>query len=144
MTMFASVRTDRLAALFLGLLLGAWTGIAQAQPFAYISNTGSNTVSVIDTATNLVVATVPVGSQPFGVAVNPASTRVYVTNRESNTVSVIDTATNTVRATIPVSTGPLGVALNPDGTRAYVANNSSSAVSVIDRRPTPWWPRWTY
>ena len=43
-----------------------------AAPFAYVSN-GSNpgTVSVIDTATNTVVATVAVGSNPIGVAVTP-------------------------------------------------------------------------
>jgi len=44
------------------LILGALSGMgaADATPFAYISNEGSNTVSVIDTATNAVVATVPV------------------------------------------------------------------------------------
>src|SRR5262249_31145381 len=40
------------------LLMGLWVGTAQAQPFAYISNAFSNSVSVIDTATNTVVATV--------------------------------------------------------------------------------------
>ena len=46
-------------------------------------NLFSNNVSVIDTATNTVVATVAVGSSPFGVAVNPAGTRAYVTDRKS-------------------------------------------------------------
>ena len=40
----------------------------------------SNTVSVIDTASNTVVATVAVGSMPRGVAITPDGTRVYVTN----------------------------------------------------------------
>jgi YVTN family beta-propeller protein len=65
-----------------------------------INNSGS--VSVIDTATNTVPATVSVGSSPQGVAVNPAGTRVYVANAGSNSVSVIDTATNTVVATVSV------------------------------------------
>jgi YVTN family beta-propeller protein len=39
--------------------------------FAYVANKDSNTVSVIDTATNTVVATVPVGSAPIGVAITP-------------------------------------------------------------------------
>ncbi|WP_256332130.1 MULTISPECIES: YncE family protein [unclassified Streptomyces] len=34
---------------------------------AYVANRGSNTVSVIDTATNTVTATVPVGDAPIGV-----------------------------------------------------------------------------
>lgn len=36
-----------------------------------MSNSDSNTVSVIDTATNKVTPTVPVRSDPFGVAVSP-------------------------------------------------------------------------
>ena len=62
----------------------------------------SNTVSVIDTASNTVVATIPVGVNPVGVAITPDGTRAYVTNEGSNTVSVIDIATNTVVATISV------------------------------------------
>lgn len=46
-----------------------------AGPFAYITNMSSNTVSVIDTAINAVVATIPVESMPVSVAVNPSGTR---------------------------------------------------------------------
>jgi YVTN family beta-propeller protein len=35
--------------------------------FAYIAYSGDDTVSVIETATNRVVATVPVGNVPIGV-----------------------------------------------------------------------------
>jgi YVTN family beta-propeller protein len=56
----------------------------------YVANAGSNTVSVIDGTTNTVVATVTVGTTPFGVAVNPTTNRIYVTNSGSNTVSVIE------------------------------------------------------
>ena len=66
----------------------------QAAPFAYISNGLSDTVSVIDTATNRVVTTIPVGPAPFGVAVTPDGKRVYVGSLASNSISVIDAATN--------------------------------------------------
>ena len=42
-----------------------------AAPFAYVANAGSNTVSVLDTARNTVVAMVPVGVFPGGVAITP-------------------------------------------------------------------------
>ena len=87
-----------------------------------MANEGSSTVSVIDTATNKVTATVPVGNYPCGVAVNPAGTKVYVVNTLDNTVSVIDTATNKVTATVPVGNVPTGVAVNPAGTKVYVTN----------------------
>ena len=49
--------------LAMGLALAACP--AEAAPFAYVTNSSSGTVSVIDTATNTVVATIPVGSVPL-------------------------------------------------------------------------------
>src|SRR6266478_2286692 len=112
-------------------LLGMALAIpAQAQTHAYIVNTGSNSVSVIDTTSNTVVATVSVGGSPLEVAITPDGTRVYVTNGNDNTVSVVDAASNTVVATVRVGAPGLGVAITPDGTRAYVA--TFGPVSVID------------
>ena len=71
----------------------------------YVTNSVADTVSVIDAATGTVTATIPVGGNPDGVAVDPAGT-VYVTNNGDDTVSVIDAATRTVTATIPVGTEP--------------------------------------
>jgi len=91
--------------------------VASAAPFAYITNYGSNTVSVIDTSSNTVTATVTVGTGHYGVAVNPAGTRVYVANVNSNTVSVIDTSSNTVTATVTVESMPFafGIFISPGG-----------------------------
>ena len=52
--------------------------IAGASPFAYITNYESNNVSVVDTATSTVTATVAVGYEPYGVAVAPDGKKVYV------------------------------------------------------------------
>jgi YVTN family beta-propeller protein len=49
-----------------------------------------------------VVATIPVGAQPSGVAVTPDGKYAFVANFFSHTVSVIATATNTVVKTVPV------------------------------------------
>ena len=101
---------------------------------AYITNLVSANVSVIDTATNTVIATIPVGIGQNGVAVTPDGSKVYVANVNVPFVSVIDTATNTVIATIPVGIGPRGVAVTPDGSKVYVTNvqlPNPSVVSVI-------------
>jgi YVTN family beta-propeller protein len=108
---------------------------AQAAPFAYITNFESNSVSVIDTATNAVIATVPVGTGPQGVAVHPAGTQVYVGNLNSNTISVIDTATNAVVSTLSAGSLPIGVAVHPAGAFLYVTDcpdSNSSNVLVFD------------
>jgi len=101
----------------------------------YVTNTfsNSNTVSVIDTATNTVSATIPIGAS-LGVAVTPDGSKVYVANLASNTVSVIDTATNTIiaRTGDPLQGGSFGVAVSPDGSKVYVANGFGNTVSVID------------
>jgi YVTN family beta-propeller protein len=99
---------------------------------AYISNSGSDSVSVIDVGTNAVVTTVPVGGAPFGVAVNAIGTRAYVANVIDRTLSVIDIASNQVVDSLPVGSLPRGVAVNPSGKRVYVANQLSGSLSVID------------
>ena len=81
---------------------------------------------------NTVVATVPVGSGPTGVAVTPDAKHAYVANFDDNTVSVIRTATNTVVGLpIPVGFGPDWVAVTPDGTHAYVTNKSRPRLFLL-------------
>jgi YVTN family beta-propeller protein len=107
-------------------------GSAQAQPYAYVANLGADSVSVIDTLTNRVVATVAVGAQPDGVAASPDGHRVYVANFAANTVAIMDTATDTVTGNVPVGNGPVGLAASADGSRLYVANRGDNTVSVVD------------
>ena len=101
-------------------------------PYAYITNYGSNNVSVIDTANDTVLATIAVGYGPYGVTVSPDATRVYVANYVSSSVSVIDATTNSVLATVPIATRPYGLAISPDGRHVYVVAYYSNNVSVID------------
>jgi YVTN family beta-propeller protein len=103
--------------------------INAAGTFAYVANTGSNSVSKIDLANNTVVATISVGTSPYEVAINPLGTFAYVANMNSGTVSKIDMATDTVVATITVGSIPHGVAINPLGTFAYVSHPSSNSGS---------------
>jgi YVTN family beta-propeller protein len=103
-----------------------------AEPFAYVANRTGNTVSVVDGASNTLTATIAVGANPWGIAVNATGSRVYTANQGANNVSVIDTASNTVTATIAMGNQPLGIAVNPSGTRVYVGNYSDNTVKVID------------
>ncbi len=116
----------------MGVLLAVQAPVQAAPHSAYVANQGGTTVSVIDTATNAVTATITVGLSPYGVAVSPDGSRVYVANANGGTVSVIDTATSVVTATIPVGSRPNGVAASPDGSRVYVTNNGGNTVTVID------------
>jgi len=59
---------------------------------AYVTNAGAKSVSVIDTATNTVVATVGVEFIPVHVSISPDGVHACVTNAGSNSVSVIEPA----------------------------------------------------
>ena len=47
------------------------------------------TISVINTTSNKVIETVPVGQFPGGLTVNHAGSLVYITNTKDDTVSVV-------------------------------------------------------
>src|SRR2546426_6494162 len=92
-----------------------------------MTNFDSNTVSVINGTS--VVATIPVGNIPYGVAYDSGNGYIYVANINSNNVSVIDGTS--VIASVPVGSGPDGVGYNGGNGYIYVANQNSNNVSVI-------------
>ncbi|MFZ0513844.1 MAG: hypothetical protein WAM14_19715, partial [Candidatus Nitrosopolaris sp.] len=61
----------------------------------YVANY-DNTVSVINSITNRVITSIPVGVNPIGVSVNPLTNMIYVANHSDNTVSVINGTTNRI------------------------------------------------
>src|SRR5687767_11012471 len=66
---------------------------AIAQPFAYVPNEGSGTISVIDTATDTVTGEIRTGGKPRGIALNPKTQMLYVSDSPSSTLKVIDVRT---------------------------------------------------
>jgi YVTN family beta-propeller protein/VCBS repeat-containing protein len=113
----------------------------------YVANTGSNTVSVINTSTGQRIDAnsssssmdISVSASPSALALSADGKRLYVANTGSGTVSVINTDTYKVIDTntrsfgtqsISVGSSPSALLLN--GTRLYVANRGSNTVSVID------------
>ena len=100
--------------------------------YAYLTNSLTNTVSVINATTNVVLNSITVGNHPVGIGVSPDGSKVYVANQNSNSISVISTANNTLTWTVLVGTNPVGVCVSPDGTKAYVTNAVSGTVSVVN------------
>jgi YVTN family beta-propeller protein len=99
---------------------------------AYVTTGASRLVTVIDVATNVVVAEIPAGNPPAGIAISADGRRVYVGNGFARSVSVIDTAANAVETTIDVGGFAFGVAVSPDGTRAYVTTDDADSLTVLD------------
>ena len=67
-----------------------WVAVSPDGRRAYITDFRSDSVSVIDTATDTVIAAISVGVGPRGVVVSPDGHRAYVVNYRSGTVSVIN------------------------------------------------------
>jgi YVTN family beta-propeller protein len=109
---------------------------ADFREYAYVTNGGSNTVSVLDLVKLRQDRVLAVGQEPSGVAVSPVRNEVYVVNSGGVTgngsVSVIDATKNEVVATIPVHRRPYFIDVDSEGQRGYVANSGSNNVSVID------------
>jgi YVTN family beta-propeller protein len=104
--------------------------------YVYVTNGGSDTVTVLDVVDVRVDRELAVGHDPVALAASPTRNEIYVVNAgavgATGSLSVIDAEHNTVSATIPLHRQPDSIDLDPSGSLAYVANSGSNSVSVID------------
>ncbi len=104
-----------------------------AAGFAYVANSSSNTVTLCNIAANTGALSCSANTgdnfeSPFGIAVNPAGTKVYVTNNGNNSITICDRVSQTgqlsgcTQTTPNCLNTPYGIAFNAAGTIAYVTN----------------------
>ena len=99
---------------------------------AYVTNSISDTVSVIDTQTNAVTATVRVGTGPLGIALTPDDAFAFVTIPGAGDIEIIDSGSNkVVSSIIPTGGEPQDVAISADGLLGYAANGDAATLSII-------------
>src|SRR5687768_15543993 len=99
----------------------------------YVTNRGSDTLSVINSTTSTLVKIVSTGGiAPSSIIYNPVNNYLYVANTGSDTVSVINGTTNDVVKTISTGSRPIGITYNEYDGNIYVANSINGTVSVID------------
>ncbi|HET6250347.1 MAG TPA: bifunctional YncE family protein/alkaline phosphatase family protein, partial [Tepidisphaeraceae bacterium] len=106
----------------------------KAQTRLYVGNAGSDTVSIIDTATDKVIGTVLLrpeiahdlaGATPTGLAFSPDEEKLYVTCGDMNAVAVIDMDEPNgpeLRGYVPTGWYPSAVAVSADGQHLFVAD----------------------
>jgi YVTN family beta-propeller protein len=95
-----------------------------------VVNPDSNSLTLVDTDTQAVIAEVPVGRDPRTVAV--ADGRAYVANRGSRSVSVVDIDLRQTAAEIDVGYRPYGVVADPDRERVYVSVQGEDRIVSLD------------
>ena len=111
----------------------------------FVVNTPADTVDVIDARTHEVVARVPVGIDPVGLAVRPGGKEIWVANHISDSVSVIDTDATSPTCLQVVATlqdfhpktkatrfdEPVGIAF-AGNEKAYVSLSAENEIAVVD------------
>ena len=104
--------------------------------YAYVTNSGGNTVTVLDVVDVRVDRELVVGQKPVAVAVSPTRNEVYVVNSGAadgqGSISIINAESNRVTGAIYVHNLPVSIDVDSLGDQAYVANSGSNAVSVLD------------
>src|SRR5438067_9603655 len=98
----------------------------------FVVHQSTPAVTVVDTATNLVISNVLIGGhQAKDILFTLDGRFAYVANYNQGTVNVINTATYQVQ-TIPTAAGSRRLAISPTGDRVFVTNFLGNSVSVID------------
>ena len=101
---------------------------------AYVANSGSNSVSVIDMSTETVAETIALSgdySQPVDVALSADGTLGYVVTADGS-LAVLDTTPNILLDTVAVPGRPSAVATAPSGDRVYITDRDGDALTVLD------------
>ena len=104
---------------------------------AWVSAEAGGNVTVIDVATDSVLAQFPIRdgkTKPVRIAFSPDGRLAYITEGAGASVSIVDVARQTVIDSIAVGRRPWGIALSPDGSRLYTADGRSDQVSVLDTK----------
>ena len=102
----------------------------------YMVASNLNALAIVDisTSTAKAIATVPVGQNPSGLAIDNSAAFAYVSITGASAVAVVDLSSYQLVATIslPSNSQPKGIAVTPDGNKVYVANSGLNTISVID------------
>jgi YVTN family beta-propeller protein len=121
-------------------------------PYAvYVTNEVSGDLSVIDSATHRIVATLPLGKRPRGIRVAPDHTRLYIAlsgspisppgtdesklappDRAADGIGVVEVKTLSLGTILRGPQDPEQTSVSRDGTRLYIANEDKGTASVLE------------
>jgi PQQ-dependent catabolism-associated beta-propeller protein len=130
--------------------------IPSAEPsseLAYVTNEDSQELSVIDTRTDSVVATIPVGTRPRGVRVSQDGGTVFVAlsgspkcpptmpdeeceklkaDKSKDGIAVVDVASRRATRVLPGGSDPEAFDISRDGSTLFVSNEDAGTASIVD------------
>ena len=120
-----------LSPLYRGQLLVHGMGFSPDHRTIAVVSIGSNSVTFIDTASNVVKHVTYVGRSPHEAFFTPDGKEVWVTVRGENYVDVLDAATYEEKTRITVPNGPGMQIFSPNGEYGYVCSSFNPETDVI-------------
>jgi YVTN family beta-propeller protein len=127
--------------------LPSFVGVDPTGHRAYVANSGSNTISILDLDRRREIAVAGTGEQPDVVRISPDGRSLVVTNRGSNSVSIFDvTPYNTaetreppphLRVAYPGCPGASDAVILPDSSKAFIACSSGHQVMAVSLAAPP-------
>ena len=97
---------------------------------AYATLQTGRAIAVVDVAANALLATVPLSSDGFNLAIAPTGERVYVTTA-TGTLYILDARSYTVLDTLNVGRAANGLAFSPDECTLYVSSRDAGTVTAV-------------
>jgi len=114
----------RALALLVTLALAAPAGAASL----YVTNTKSNSISIIDTNTFEVTGTIPLGQgKPNRIVFHPDGKQAWVVYDKSRDLGVVDAQARKLVKRVKIGGNPYNLSFSPDGRYLYVLDWSSDA-----------------
>jgi YVTN family beta-propeller protein len=121
-----------LSPLYKGELLVHGLGYSPDSKTLAVVSVGSNSVTLIDTATNKIRGRVYVGRSPHEAFFTPDGRELWVTVRGEDYVSVIDPARLKEIRRIDLASGPGMTMFGPDGRYGFVCSSFTPELAVVD------------
>ncbi len=106
--------------------------LAFDQPWAFVSNTEDNTVTIIDRVRETRVSDVSVSRTPVAMGWSAAAQRLVVVGANGGQMELIDPTSSRITARIPIGPGVVQLGLFDQGRYALVLNQVQSRVMLID------------
>ncbi|MFP6682055.1 MAG: PQQ-dependent catabolism-associated beta-propeller protein [Gammaproteobacteria bacterium] len=119
--------------LMVAIVLATVISVVTAAPpkRIFVTNEKDDTVSVIDGATNMVIATIRIGGRPRGIGIAPDGSEVYVAISTENAIAVFDPETFEVLRSFKGGEDPETFAVHPNG-NIYISNEDDAKASVFN------------
>ncbi len=133
---FGSIRMDTgadfLGAMYHGEIDVHGLGFSKDGRYLCVICVTTNSVHVVETATNKVIRTIYTGRAPHEGFFSPDGCYLWVAERGQDTIAVIDWRNSRVKDRIVSTDGPSKVVFSPDGRLAYVNHLRADALDIID------------